>query len=331
MENDPVSNDIDLLTRLAIKHGTDKWGLHFYTPVYHELFRKIRLEKLKVLEIGVGGFGFRDFGGESLRMWSEYFPNSQIVGIDIEYKALPLPQNVHYENGSQTDLGFLDRVAKKYGAFDIVVDDGSHRPDHVIASFQFLFPRMSDSGLYVIEDTQAAFWPKWGGTPNGEKLLGFIAAAVQSLHRAEIKVAAPDYEPAEFLRRVKSVKALHNLLIVERGDDGEPSNFKFDPSHPAALAALNSIEDYIRKDPTPACYAQYAAVLDRSGRPDDALRAVAQGLQLWTDHPSLLMSGFEIARARGQIARARDFLVRLKAQSSDPLVAHTLARLSPGK
>jgi hypothetical protein len=31
-----TSHEVDPLTRLAIKHGTDKWGPHFYTPVYHE-------------------------------------------------------------------------------------------------------------------------------------------------------------------------------------------------------------------------------------------------------------------------------------------------------
>jgi len=39
------------------------------------------------------------------------------------------------------------------GAFDIIIDDGSHRVEHQLASFDFLFPTMSDHGIYVVEDT----------------------------------------------------------------------------------------------------------------------------------------------------------------------------------
>ena len=321
--------ETDLLTRLAIKHGTDKWGEHFYTPVYHALFRDIRLKELKVLEIGIGGFGLRDFGGESLRMWAEYFPNGRIVGVDIHQKKLDLPANVACERGSQNDLLFLKRLTDKHGAFDIVVDDGSHRPDDMIASFAFLFPRMSQRGIYVIEDTQTAFWPKWGGSPNGAKLLGFIAGIVQSLHRADIRAEIPGYEPAEHLRNVKALHAVHNLLIVEKGDNSEPSNYRFDLAHPAAQAALDSIAAAMRGDPRPATYARYAMVLHLGGRTDEALTAVENGLERWRDEPNLLMAGFDIAKAAGDAERARGYVSRVKARSSDPMIEGLLASVRP--
>jgi hypothetical protein len=321
--------DIDPLTNLAIKHGTDKWGEHFYTPVYHDLFRDIRLEKLRVLEIGIGGFGLRDFGGESLRMWAEYFPNARIVGIDIHQKNLALPASVRCERGSQSDLAFLKRLVDGHGPFDIVVDDGSHRPDDMLASFGFLFPRMSERGIYVIEDTQTAFMPKWGGSQNGAKLLNFIAAMVQSLHRAEIRVEVPAYEPAEHLRDVKSVRAVHNLLIVEKGDNSQPSIFRFDAGHPAAQFALRSIAQRMRDDPNPACYARYATLMHHAGRPDEAFAAIEAGLELWADEPGLLMAGFDIAKARGDTGRARGYIERVKARSSDPMIGGLLASVEP--
>lgn len=322
--------DIDPLTELAIKHGTDKWGEHFYTPVYHGLFQAMRLEKLLVLEIGIGGFGMREFGGESLRMWAEYFPNGRIVGIDIQPKKLALPANVHCEQGSQADPQFLERLAAKYGAFDIVVDDGSHRPDDMIASFVHLFPRMSARGIYVIEDTQTAFWPRWGGSPDGAKLLRFMAALVQGLHRNEIAVEKPDYAAPAFASGVKSVKAVHNLLIVERGDSSEPSNYKLDLDHPTAKFALGTIERRVRTDPTPGCYARYAVMLHLGGRADQALGAVEGGLGLWPDHPDLLKTGYDIAKARGDAARALGYATRLKAKSADPMVNGMLAAVKPG-
>lgn len=326
-----MPEETDLLTQLAIKHGTDKWGVHFYTPIYNILFQGIRLRALQILEIGVGGYKYRNFGGESLRMWSEYFPNGRIVGIDIEPKELSLPANVSFECGSQSDLGFLDRLVSKRGAFDIVIDDGSHRLDDIIASFRFLFPKLNDGGLYVIEDTQTAFWPKWGGTPSGAKLLNFIGAAIQSIHRPEIKVVVPDYEPAEPMRSIRSLKVFHNLVVLEKGNDTGPSNFNFDPRHPIAQSALRSIENQIQRNPTPAAYAQYCAVLSHSGKVDVALEAIDKALQTWKDDPNLLRQGFEIAKLDGRDARALDYVSRLKEQSADPFIDQILAVLRSTK
>jgi hypothetical protein len=54
----PADDQLDPLTQLAIKHGTDKWGPHFYTPVYHKLFAHLRERPLRLLEIGVGGYEY---------------------------------------------------------------------------------------------------------------------------------------------------------------------------------------------------------------------------------------------------------------------------------
>ena len=57
---------IDPLSRLAILHGTDKFGYHDYTPNYFSLLEGWRMQPLRMLEIGVGGYGFEDRGGGSL-------------------------------------------------------------------------------------------------------------------------------------------------------------------------------------------------------------------------------------------------------------------------
>ena len=46
------------------------------------------------------------------------------------------------------------------GHFDIIIEDGSHRVEHQLASFDFLFPTLSDHGVYVVEDTGG-----WVGDP----------------------------------------------------------------------------------------------------------------------------------------------------------------------
>ena len=100
----------DPLSKLAAKYGTDKFGYHHYTPVYDRLLRSYRDKTIRVLEIGVGGYGDADRGGQSLAMWRDYFPKASIVGIDIQPKNFQLGPRVQILRGSQVDPEFLVRL-----------------------------------------------------------------------------------------------------------------------------------------------------------------------------------------------------------------------------
>ena len=145
---------IDPLSRLATLYGTDKFGYHDYTPVYHALLSGLTGRPLRMLEIGVGGYGDADRGGESLEMWRDFFPHGQITGIDIQKKRLDLGPRVAILQGSQVDPNFLAGVAAERGPFDIILDDGSHRNEHVIETFRLLWPGLVPGGHYIVEDVQ---------------------------------------------------------------------------------------------------------------------------------------------------------------------------------
>ena len=63
-------------------------------------------------------------------MWRDYFPNAEIVVVDINAKAVSGPR-LRFEQGDQSDPVFLQALIEKYGPFDIVIDDGSHRGSHI--------------------------------------------------------------------------------------------------------------------------------------------------------------------------------------------------------
>jgi len=133
-----------MLNELAKKYNTDKsTSWHSYTPIYEELFNK--LEPKKLLEIGI-------FGGASLRMWRDYFPKTKIYGIDNDERNLFDEQGIDCLLADQSNENDLITVGKKFGNFDIIVDDGSHLVEHQIFSFKTLFPFLSFGGIYVIED-----------------------------------------------------------------------------------------------------------------------------------------------------------------------------------
>ena len=156
----PINKDLKML---ALKYGTDKFG-HSYMDHYQKEFGLIRRLKLNILEIGIGGYKDPKGGGQSLRMWQEYFPNSIIYGIDIEDKSYHEDKRIKIFKGSQNDPEFLEEVAIKIGKINIVIDDGSHINEHVITSFRTLFPYLANGGIYVIEDLQTSYWLGYAGS-----------------------------------------------------------------------------------------------------------------------------------------------------------------------
>ena len=63
------------LTSIAESYKTDKLE-HGYIKIYEKYFESIKDKNLKILEIILQI-------GKSLLMWSDYFRNSNIIGIDI--------------------------------------------------------------------------------------------------------------------------------------------------------------------------------------------------------------------------------------------------------
>lgn len=146
------------LDEIAISRGTDKSSLsHNYAKWYSYYFDEIRHEKLKILEIGIDK-------GFSLKSWKEYFENSEIVGIDIVDLRHFEEKRVHVVTGDQKDAEFLKTVNNTYGPFDIIIDDGSHHNDDMLASFECLFPLLKEGGFYIVEDLHACYWGKTHGT-----------------------------------------------------------------------------------------------------------------------------------------------------------------------
>ena len=123
----------------------------------------MRGKNLNLLEIGVGGYDNPIQGGNSLRMWKSFFANSKIYGIDIYDKAPLQEKRIKIFQGSQTDEIFMNMVCNEIGNLYIIIDDGSHVNGDVIKTFELLFPRLNNGGIYIVEDMQTSYWPSMGG------------------------------------------------------------------------------------------------------------------------------------------------------------------------
>lgn len=154
------------LAQLCKKHRTDKCGFgHDYVEIYEMLFAPLRTKAKKIFEIGV-------LGGESLRLWEEYFPSADVIGIDIvdsRKHDVGRVKTAIADQGKRDELAKI--VAESGGAFDIILDDGGHRMDQQQISFGALFPALKSGGLYVIEDIHTSFpdlYPNYGVEGDGQ-------------------------------------------------------------------------------------------------------------------------------------------------------------------
>ena len=147
----------DCLTNRGLPIG--KWAHYF--PIYESHLLPWRNKDIFVLEIGVAG-------GGSAQMWNRFFgPRAKVVGIDIDPKCAEHEHfGVSVRIGDQSDPIFLQKIIDEFGYPDIVIDDGSHRMEHVLATFQFLYPKVPKNGVYFVEDMHTSYWPGYGGGVN---------------------------------------------------------------------------------------------------------------------------------------------------------------------
>lgn len=145
------------LCALARKYGTDKGGRpegHNYTPHYYELLKDLPVEA--VLEIGICGKRNipNNRTGASLFMWQEFFPKASIYGLDNDPQWLINTDRIFTALADQEHPNTL-KAALAYllvDKLDVIIDDGSHKPEHQISSMRTLLPYLTQHGIYFIED-----------------------------------------------------------------------------------------------------------------------------------------------------------------------------------
>ena len=204
------------LDKLAVINKTDKGKHHWYTRQYKKHFQVLRKKRLKILEIGVGGYDDPASGGNSLRMWKHYFPKSKIYAIDICDKSRLREKRIEIFQGSQVDADFLKLVLEMTGPLDIIIDDGSHINEHVVATFKILFPLLKPGGIYAVEDTQTSYWPDYGGDSqnldNPATLMHFFKGLSDGLNWQEYK--KPGHQPGYLDKNIASLHFYHNLIFI---------------------------------------------------------------------------------------------------------------------
>lgn len=121
----------------------DKGGIHTYLDTYEKLFFPFK-KGCTIMEIGLAM-------GDSLKLWDNYFENSDIIGVDISVVFKP----AEYKNNVQIICADATKELPIPGQYDIIIDDGSHMEADQMKTFNLLKDKMNPGGVYIIEDILA--------------------------------------------------------------------------------------------------------------------------------------------------------------------------------
>jgi hypothetical protein len=132
--------------------GRGIWKWNHYFDIYDRHFQRFRGREVHILEIGV-------YSGGSLEMWRDYFgARCRIYGVDIEPTCKAYEgDSIRVFAGDQGDRKFWKRFRSVVPTLDIVVDDGSHKPEDQIVTLEELLPHLQPGGVYLCEDVQGVF------------------------------------------------------------------------------------------------------------------------------------------------------------------------------
>lgn len=161
---------------------------------------------MKFLEIGAND-------GSSLKLWDKYFDNEELIlGLAYDNSGMRTTKNLNRNIeglehvqlcwGDQSKKETMDALVDK-GPYDVIIDDGSHIPQHVIFSFFSLWDSaVKPGGMYIIEDLETNYWP------HGTKLYRYM------LNRTGIDVDAR-HSVVSKLQQIQQVLVRHQIGAKE--------------------------------------------------------------------------------------------------------------------
>ncbi len=164
---------------------SDKYYWHRYIETYQRAFENLGQVR-RVLEFGV-------FHGASIRWLAECFPEADIIGADIlpTWPDWPRDARISYRQIDQADRsGIRTMLDDIEGPIDLIIDDGSHVPQHQASCLAEGMRRLCPAGLYILEDicTSHPLQPDFAhhSIVNGRRVPNALNVLMAIQHRKDI-------------------------------------------------------------------------------------------------------------------------------------------------
>lgn len=136
---------------------TDKNTVHSYLPLYQNLLIRKKLTAKNVLEVGI-------WNGGSIKLWSEFFPNATVYGLDIlninnVWDEIKNKNNIKlYTSTDAYNTHFFNNEFLNKVQFDFMLDDGPHTLESMKQFIRMYSQLMTEDGILIIEDVQDWSW-----------------------------------------------------------------------------------------------------------------------------------------------------------------------------
>lgn len=160
--------------------GGDRMFHHGYAEAYADGLAPFVAERNKewtILEVGI-------LKGTGLALWSELFPNADVIGLDIDLdhtrSNLPMLKQRGAFPRTDPELHRFDQFADGESRIaeilngrnvDICIDDGFHSTETILKTAEAIAPFLSERFVYFAEDNDhvapslEARFPKWDVRP----------------------------------------------------------------------------------------------------------------------------------------------------------------------
>lgn len=207
--------------------NSDKLTNHGYQRVYPWFLSHFKSIEINLLEIGVAD-------SESLKLWKNYFEKVNLYAIDI----LPLVNNdidvkiFQVDQSNKNELvNFVNNVNVK---FDVVIDDGSHVPDHQMLTLKHLWTKLKDGGVYIIEDIETSYWGRsfiYGYKFNSRKSssINILQNSINYINHKFLTTARKkkinNIIYGDLFKSIESITFGHNCIVLIKKDYNSFSEF----------------------------------------------------------------------------------------------------------
>ena len=191
-----------------------KWRHYF--EVYERHLAAFRGKPVTLLEFGV-------WHGGSLQLWRQWLgPEARIVGVDVRPECARFAEpGTEIVIGDQADPATHRGLRERYGAFDVVIDDGGHGMAQQATTFREIFPALRPGGVYIVEDTHSSYHAHWGGGLRQDGT--FIEGAKRIIDQQYAWFGPiPGLEPDELTRTAFGLHFYNSIVVIEKRDLAAP-------------------------------------------------------------------------------------------------------------
>jgi 23S rRNA U2552 (ribose-2'-O)-methylase RlmE/FtsJ len=196
-----------------------KWDHYF--DIYEKYFSKYIGQQINILEIGISH-------GGSLQLWKKYFGDKvNIYAIDINPQCKKLEEErVKIFIGSQGDRQFLQQVVQELPDLDIVIDDGGHTMNQQIISFENLFLKVNEGGLYLVEDTHTSYWHEFhGGLKKANSFIEYSKNLIDSLYEGHVRDKRK-IQINELTKHIIGISFYDSIVVFQKQHRPEPFHIR---------------------------------------------------------------------------------------------------------